>query len=80
MVGFPTPANPLARLRKAMALSQVDRNAEALEELMALQQLAPRESTVYVQVFLCWHSLVVPCPLRLWSTCRPLTASLLCCL
>ena len=34
-----------------MALSQVDRNAEALEELMALQQLAPRESTVYVQVF-----------------------------
>ena len=44
------PANPLARLRKAMALSHVDRNDEALEELLSLQQLAPRESTVYVQV------------------------------
>jgi len=44
------PANPLARLRKAMALSHVDRNTEALEELIALQQLAPRESTVYVQM------------------------------
>ena len=44
------PANPLARLRKAMALSHVDRNDEALEELVSLQQLAPRESTVYVQV------------------------------
>ena len=43
-------ANPLARLRKAMALSHVDRNLEALEELVALQHLAPRESTVYVQV------------------------------
>ena len=57
---FPAPANPLARLRKAMALSQVDRNAKALEELMDLQQLAPRESTVYVQVLVRWPSLHVP--------------------
>ena len=44
------PANPLARLRKAMALSHVHRDDEALEELLALQQLAPRESTVHVQM------------------------------
>ncbi|EKX42490.1 hypothetical protein GUITHDRAFT_88045 [Guillardia theta CCMP2712] len=44
------PNNPLAKLRKAIALSQLNRNEEALEELISLQQIAPRESTVLIQM------------------------------
>ncbi len=45
--------NPLAKLRKAMALSHLERNSEALEELQQLQQLAPREYIVFMYVCMC---------------------------
>lgn len=44
------PKNPIARFKRAKVLMQIDHAEEAVEELLALQALEPKEAELYLQL------------------------------